>query len=66
MNPIQEYQGQILKEEMGKLYKEISYQAEEMKINRDGVDERHEQKCREIEDKIVKEEKEIKELKAKI
>lgn len=51
---------------MGKLYKQISHQSEEMKINKDAIDERHEQKCKELENKIMKEDKEIKELTHKL
>ncbi len=37
-----------------------------MKINKDGIDQRHEQKCKQIQNKIIKEEKQIKELKFKL
>ncbi len=56
----------MLKEEMGKLYKQISFESEDMKINKDAIDERHEQKCKELDNKIMKEEKEIKELTHKL
>lgn len=37
-----------------------------MKINKDAIDERHEQKCKELENKIMKEEREIRELTHKL
>ncbi len=51
---------------MAKLYKEINQQSIQMKINKQSIDERHELKCLEIENKIVKEEKEISELQYKL